>query len=149
VDLCVTKDIPQDFAVAKSCFDLSSDHSPVLITLIAHALNQEKQQSLSNRHTNWDDFRHLINQRLTLNVSLKTKEDIQATVKFFNHTIQWAGWNAMPEYIETLKTYDCPILIKQKNLRNKNLCHNARRVCISRGTGVFKFFKFCLKIGKA
>jgi hypothetical protein len=33
VDFCVTKGIPQDFAVAKSCFDLSSDHSPVLVTL--------------------------------------------------------------------------------------------------------------------
>jgi endonuclease/exonuclease/phosphatase family metal-dependent hydrolase len=55
VDFCVTKGIPQDFAVAKSCFDLS-DHSSVLITLEAQALNQEKQPSLNNRHTNWDDF---------------------------------------------------------------------------------------------
>jgi hypothetical protein len=81
VDFCVTKGIPQDFAVAKSCFDLSSKHSLVLTTLTPHAPNQEKQQSLRNRHTNWDDFRHLINQRLTLNVSLKTKEDIEAAVK--------------------------------------------------------------------
>jgi endonuclease/exonuclease/phosphatase family metal-dependent hydrolase len=42
VDFCVTKGI-EDFAAAKSCFDLSSDHSPVLITLTAHALSQEKQ----------------------------------------------------------------------------------------------------------
>jgi hypothetical protein len=47
VDFCVTKGIPQDFAVARSCFDLSSDHSPVLIT--SHALNQEKQPSVNNR----------------------------------------------------------------------------------------------------
>jgi hypothetical protein len=65
VDFCATKGIPQNFTVAKSCFDLSSNHSPVLITLTAHALNQEKQSSLRNRHTNWDDFRCLINQRLT------------------------------------------------------------------------------------
>jgi hypothetical protein len=90
VNFCVTKGIPQDFAVAKPCFDLSSDHSLVLITLKAHALNQEKQPSLSNRHTNWDDFRHFINQRLTLNVSLKTDEDIEAAVKFFSVTIQFA-----------------------------------------------------------
>jgi hypothetical protein len=32
VDVCVTKSIPQDFAVAKSCFDLSSNHSPILTT---------------------------------------------------------------------------------------------------------------------
>jgi hypothetical protein len=28
MDFCVTKGIPQDFAVAKPCFDLSSDQSP-------------------------------------------------------------------------------------------------------------------------
>jgi hypothetical protein len=42
-DFCVTKGISQDFTEAKSCFHLFSDHSPVLITLTAHALNQEKQ----------------------------------------------------------------------------------------------------------
>jgi hypothetical protein len=93
VDFCVTKSIPQDFAAAKLCFDLFSDHSPVFITLTAHALNHEKQPSLSNRHTNWDDLKHFFNERLTVNVSLKT-EDIEAAVKFFNDTIQWARWNA-------------------------------------------------------
>jgi hypothetical protein len=97
VDFCVTNGIPQDFAVAKSCFDPSSDHSPVLITL-------EIQSSLNNRHTNWDDFRQLIKERLTLNVSLKTEEDIEAAIKFFNDTIQWAGWNASSEHTETVKT---------------------------------------------
>jgi hypothetical protein len=50
MDFCVTKGIPQDLAVAKSCFDLSSDHSPVLITITSHALNQEKQPSLSKTY---------------------------------------------------------------------------------------------------
>jgi hypothetical protein len=86
VDFCVTKDIPQNFAAEKSCCDLSSNNFPVVITLTSHALNQEKQPSLSNRHTNWDDFRHIINQRLTLNVSLQTEEDIEAAVTFFNDT---------------------------------------------------------------
>jgi hypothetical protein len=72
-----------------------------LITLTLHALNQEKQPSLSNRHTNWDDFRHFINQRLASNISLKTEVDIEAAVKFFNDTVQSAGWNAMPEHRHT------------------------------------------------
>jgi hypothetical protein len=101
VAFCITKGIAQDFTVAKSCFDLSSDHSPVLITPTSNALNQEKQPSLSNRHTNWDDFRHLINRRLNLNVSLKTEDDAEAAVKFFNDTVQWAGWNATPEHRHT------------------------------------------------
>jgi hypothetical protein len=114
VDFCVTRGIPQDFAVAKLYFDLSSDHSPVLITLTAHMLNKEKQPSLSNRHINWDDFRLFINERLTLNVSLKTEEDVEAAVKFFSDAIQCTGWNAMSEHTETLKACHCLILIKQK-----------------------------------
>jgi hypothetical protein len=121
VDFCY-KGYSPNFAVAKSCFDLSSDHSLVLITLTSHVLNQEKQPSLSNRHTNWDDFRHLINQRLTLNVSLKTEEDIGAAVKFVDDTVQWAGWNATPEHTDTLKTYNCPILIKQKIEEKRRFC---------------------------
>jgi hypothetical protein len=128
VDFCVTKGIPQDFAVAKSCFDLSSDHSPVLITLAAYALNQEIQPMLNNRHTNWDDFRQRINERLTLNVSLKTEEDIEAAVKFFNDTIQWAGWKATPDHTDTLKTYDCPMLIKHKSEEKRLLRRDWHRL---------------------
>jgi hypothetical protein len=85
--------------------------NPHLITLTAHALNKEKQPRLSNRHTNWDGFSHLLIRGLNLNVSLKTKEDTEAAVKFFNDTIQWAGWNATPEHTDTHYTYDCVILI--------------------------------------
>jgi hypothetical protein len=42
MDFFVTKGIPQEFAVAKSCFYPSSNHSSVLSTLTAHALKQEK-----------------------------------------------------------------------------------------------------------
>jgi hypothetical protein len=58
--------------------------------------------------------KNLINERLTLNVSLKTEDDIVTAVKFFNDTIQWAGWNAVPEHTDTLKTYESPVLIQQK-----------------------------------
>jgi hypothetical protein len=128
VSFCVTKRIPQDFAVAKSCFNLSRDHSSVLITLTTHALNQEKQPSLSNRHTNWDDFRHLINERLSSNVSLKTEKHSEAAVKFFINTIQWAGWNSTPEYTDILKAYDCPVLIKQKTEEKRRLHRDWHRL---------------------
>jgi hypothetical protein len=67
---------------------------------------------LSNRHTNWDDFRLLFNEKLTPKVSLKTKENIEAAVKIFNDTIQWAGWNATLDHTCIPNTLDCPILIK-------------------------------------
>jgi hypothetical protein len=59
-----------------------------LITLQAQALNQETRPRLTTKHTNLDYFRQLINERLTLNVPLKTDEYIEAAVKLFNDTIQ-------------------------------------------------------------
>jgi hypothetical protein len=52
---------------------------------------------------NWDDFRCLVNEKLTSNFSLETEE---AAVKFFNDTVQWTGWNTTPEHIKTLKGHD-------------------------------------------
>jgi hypothetical protein len=34
-------------------------------------------------------------------------------VKLSNDTVQWTVWNATPEHTETLKEYDCPIIIKR------------------------------------
>jgi hypothetical protein len=127
VDFCVTKGMLQNFATVKSCFDLSSDHSPVLVTLITHAKNREKQSCLSNRYTHWDDFRHLINEKLTLKVHLKTEVNIEVAVKVFSNTIQWACWNSTPEHTDVLTTPDCPIQIKQKIYEKRRLCKAWRR----------------------
>jgi hypothetical protein len=111
VYFCAIKGISQGFAVAKSCFDLSSDHSPILITLTANVLTQEIEPILSNKHTNWDEFRRLVNGRLTIYIPLKREEDI---VTEASDIIQRSGWNATPEHKRALKAYDCPVRIKQK-----------------------------------
>jgi hypothetical protein len=114
VEFCVTKGTLQDFAVAKSCFDLSSDHFPILITLTEDAMNQEKDSvnQLSSRHTNWVNFRRLVNERLTLNIPLKPGEDVKAAAKLFNDTTKCAGCNAPTEHKRTPKGYNWPIIIK-------------------------------------
>jgi hypothetical protein len=81
VDFCITKGIPQDFADIQSCFDLSPDHSPILVTLSSQALRCEPPPSLCNRRTNFDEFRNLITERLALHIPLKTAEDIEAAVQ--------------------------------------------------------------------
>jgi hypothetical protein len=81
-------------------------------------LNQEKEPVLSNKHANLNDLRRLVSERLTLNIPLKTEEDIEAAAKFLNDTIQWAGLNATPEHKGTLEAYDGPIIIKQ-NIEGK------------------------------
>jgi hypothetical protein len=83
-----------------------------LITLTADVLNQKKEPILSNMHTNWDDFKCLVSERLTLNIPLKPEEDNEAAAKFFNDTIQCAGWNETQEHKRMLKACNCPTIIK-------------------------------------
>jgi hypothetical protein len=49
-----------------------------------------------------------------------TEEYIETAVKYFNDTIQWAGWNATPEHTDLPITTDYPILIKQKQQKKGN-----------------------------
>jgi exonuclease III len=114
VDLCVTKGIPPTSATATSCFDLSSDHSPVLVSLANYPLPPVKPPHLSNQQTNWDLFRYLITDRLTLKIPLKTPEDIEEAVKLFNDTVQWAGWTATPSPPAPLHTHGCLPFIRQR-----------------------------------
>jgi hypothetical protein len=112
VDFCVTKGIPQDFADVQSCFNLSSDHSPILVTLSSQALRREPSPSLCNWRTHFDEFTNLITELLTLHIPLKTVEDIEAAIQYFNDTIQRACWTTTPERQAHLKTNECPLSIK-------------------------------------
>jgi hypothetical protein len=114
LDFCVIKGVPHNSALTRSFFDLSSDHSPVLITLNLHALHQAPQPTLYNRKTNWDYFRHLLSTNLILHVPLKTDTQTEDAVKYFTDIIQWAGWTATLEDTYTPSSSDCPIFIKQK-----------------------------------
>jgi hypothetical protein len=76
-----------------------------------------KRNVQANQHVNWDHFRLLVNKRSFLKVPLKTEEDIEAAVTFFNDTMQWAVWNATPENTATPKANNCSILITKLKKR--------------------------------
>jgi hypothetical protein len=85
-----------------------------------------------NRHTNFDEFRNLITELLTLHIPLKTAEDIEAAVQYFSDTIQWACWNTTLEQTSPLKTNECRLLIKQKILDKRRLRRHWHQLRISR-----------------
>jgi hypothetical protein len=128
IDFGVTKGIPPSFAVATSCLDLSSDHTPILITLSTQSISQILLPRIHNKKTDWDSFRHLVNSKLQLNVPLKTNSDIEAAIKFLNDTLQWAGWNSSPVYMATQQTIDCPLQIKEKLLHKRKLRRSWHRL---------------------
>lgn len=76
VDFCIVKGIPTNQCRATSSLDLSSDHSPVIISVSTTIQQTSNPPTLCNRHTNWNRFREIIQNNLDIMVPLKTPSDI-------------------------------------------------------------------------
>jgi hypothetical protein len=66
-------------------------------------------------------FKHLINERLLLQIPLKTTDDIEAAVKFFTDTVQWAGWKPTPPLPARHGINACPLIIQQQLAEKRKL----------------------------
>jgi hypothetical protein len=88
--------------------------------LTSQPIRPDPPASLSNKLTKWDYFKHLINERLLLQIPLKTTDGIEEAVKFFTDTVEWAGWKATPPLPARTGINACPLIIQQQ-LANKNV----------------------------
>jgi hypothetical protein len=91
LDFGVTKGIPAHRIQAVTGFDLSSDHSPVLLTMHTRIAPQNRPPTLSSK-TDWVTYQNYINETLTLEVPLKTDRDIEGYVYHLVQIIQQAAW---------------------------------------------------------
>jgi hypothetical protein len=121
VDFCITKGISLNHVFAKSCFEISSDHTQVLITLSFETSLCMPHPSICNKKTNWEAFRLLLTDHLNLNVPLKTTTDTEAAINTFTNLTQWAGWTSTPELSKVRLASNGPLFIKQKLLEKRRL----------------------------
>lgn len=113
IDFCVTKGIASNYIKATPCLELSSDHSPVLITLGTKIVNIQKQPMLSNNKTNWNHFRYKVTEKLNTNIKLKTERDLDQAVEHLNECIQSAAWKSTPIQYEKEKNGECSSVVKK------------------------------------
>ena len=71
IDFCITKGISSNLVKAESSLDLSSDHTPVIVTVFEKYTINENKIYLHSKKTNWTLFRDIVSNSLSLNVSLK------------------------------------------------------------------------------
>lgn len=124
LDFCVTKGVAQIYNKSESCFDLSSDHTPVLITISTVLLKNQRPQSLYNQHTDWEYFREQLTSILTTQIPLKTERDIYLAVEYLNRNVQNASFNATNNLQrkgkESLVPPNIQHLIEEKRKLRKN-----------------------------
>lgn len=86
----ITQGLRNYFKICETKIDLSSDHVPVMAMLDANPIQNYKQNYLYNKTTNWQRFSQLINQGTTLNIKLKSNDDIDSALSNFIEPIQSA-----------------------------------------------------------
>ena len=96
IDFCICKGIPSNLIRAESSLDLSSDHSPIIVSLNSAVISSVFPPKLHNKQTNWPLFKNHVETLLPLHIPLKTDLDIEDAIEIFNSAIQRASWLSTP-----------------------------------------------------
>lgn len=97
LDICIIRGLDTENIECKDSYDLSSDHSPVFVTIGMNVVHTQRTCQLHNRDTDWDLFRHLVASRTSINLPLKSDSDLEEAVEHFNQNIQQAAWESTPK----------------------------------------------------
>jgi hypothetical protein len=112
LDFFIIKGISLNYLDVESSLDLSSDHTPLILTYSSSVYLKDKRQTLYNKCTNWDYFRTLVNNNINLKIPLRNENDVEESINYFNTTIQNAAWNATPNSdISVTKSNKYPIYL--------------------------------------
>ena len=60
LDFFATNAISSTYTDIQSCYDLTSDHSPIIATLSTSVIDRKPTPRLQNSKTNWDTYRQII-----------------------------------------------------------------------------------------
>jgi len=83
----------KDFCRIESYLELSSDHSPIMITVNSEVMTKSKSCTFHNAKINWFHFQELITIILDKSLPPKTDDYIIRTVEGFKHTYNRMEWN--------------------------------------------------------
>jgi hypothetical protein len=76
---------------------LSSDHSPILLTINSKLISLKKITTLTPGPTNWNEFQHTLKTKINLSISLKSSIEIDNAIDSFTTLIQKAALDSSPE----------------------------------------------------
>ena len=96
IDFFVYKNLTSRFLNIEEGYDMSSDHSPIVLTLGEKILKKENYLTLTNRNTDWEGFKFDLDSITELNVPLKSPQQLDLDVSEFISNIQQCSWKNTP-----------------------------------------------------
>lgn len=130
LDFFISKGIPLDHINIEDRDDLSSDHTPAILNISKEVILVESCKKIYNKDTDWKMYQKLLELNISLQVSLKTADEIEATIEKLNLLIFKAAKESTcikKNMLPKLHTY--PKHIKDKVAERRNLrkvWHNTR-----------------------
>ena len=118
IDFFIYKGISSYKMSAHSCFDLSSDHSPIILNIEHNPVHINSNQKIHNSKTNWCMFKEIIEETLCLDIPLQNQSHIETAIVEFNYTVSNSAIMSTPILkIHNEYSYTPPAI--QKLIRKK------------------------------
>lgn len=122
LDFFVTNGISHHYLDISSNLDLSSDHSPVIVTVSSSVILKAVPPVLCTQRTNWPYFQEILNQKINLKISLKTSDELEHAVEVFNSLVQDAAWKSTPfQQRKPPQEINYPLSVKKKIAEKRRL----------------------------
>lgn len=136
LDFFIIKGLTRQYLKPEPCYDGSSDHTPVVLSISTMVIENSKLESLYNKYTDWQGFSEFVEKNIKLNVALKTPDNIETATKYFTRLIQEACWINTPTIEHKVKHSNFPAEIKaaireKRKLRriwHQTRCSNDKRL---------------------
>uniref|UniRef100_A0A6M2DQF2 Putative rna-directed dna polymerase from mobile element jockey n=1 Tax=Xenopsylla cheopis TaxID=163159 RepID=A0A6M2DQF2_XENCH len=112
LDFFIVKGIPNQYFKTIANYDLSSDHSPIILTFNTYPVPSYTPAKLHNKYTDWNKFKSIIDGNLALHRP-NCPLEIENHLIFFNNSIITATQHATPKNISPKVNSNIPIEIKR------------------------------------
>lgn len=124
IDFFIIKNISCNFLQIEDWQDMSSDHSPIMLTLSENIIHKTTNSVLVNSKTDWESFKLCLEEQIQLAVPLQTPDQLDYEVEKFVKDIQYSAWENTPEIKRKLKGNNYPreileLLAEKRRARRK------------------------------
>jgi len=113
LDFFVTSGISPSHTDIQPSYDLSSDHTPIVVKFSTSIATRIPTTRLHTSHTDWKLYKTVISEKLATTQKLKTREDIEVATTEIIDILQQAATTATPVKNSPRHAYNLPTHIKQ------------------------------------
>ena len=151
IDFAVIRNVKRECISVIPSLDLSSDHTPTILTLINSPSHFETQSScFPNKKTNWLKYKMYISSHLPQNIPLKSENEIQSAVNIFTDILTNAAilstpsrFSRRPKYIKCCSNVES--LIREKRQLRRQWQDSRSPAVKTRLNQCIKRLRFALK----